>query len=430
MSELETTTQLKFDAVVKMDLDEQKMIIYEHGPNKYGMEAQFVARPGAEAEDDGWLVMYVHDESDMSADFHGRTQCVIIDAQNVEAGPVAAISLPERVPYGAHSMWRSDLKRPGETFSGAASAVDAGATHVGVIPRNKPRLFAFTDSQRPELLEAILVGVSRAALGLFVHGWSPQLARDDTEEYAFVRGAGLRFKELNRLGTHRLSQTKCEDGLDDLTATTLELYDVENDASCRLVREVLSILDLAHVCKPFRRAVDYPGFLGLQNVEEAVQGVPRLRDSRNGGIERFGADDIIQYLYEEYLDGAKPSFLVSLMGNLSRSASLDIKTDATRTESSRSWVQNASAKQPLVFWAYEASPFCAIVRKVLHELKLVHIVLPCARGSPRRTALYRRTGSFQVPFLEDPNTGTCLFESAEIVEYLRLTYSTNQKPAT
>lgn len=29
----------------------------------------------------------------------------------------------------------------------------------------------------------------------------------------------------------------------------------------------------------------------------------------------------------------------------------------------------------------------------------------------------------QVPYLEDPNTGVAMFESAEIVEYLKQTYA-------
>lgn len=30
---------------------------------------------------------------------------------------------------------------------------------------------------------------------------------------------------------------------------------------------------------------------------------------------------------------------------------------------------------------------------------------------------------FQVPYMEDPNTGTNMFESAEIIDYLRATYA-------
>ncbi|GAU31794.1 hypothetical protein TSUD_22400 [Trifolium subterraneum] len=47
----------------------------------------------------------------------------------------------------------------------------------------------------------------------------------------------------------------------------------------------------------------------------------------------------------------------------------------------------------------------------------------CARGSAKRNILYQKTGHFQVPFLEDPNTGIEMFESAEIIDYIRATYT-------
>ena len=40
-----------------------------------------------------------------------------------------------------------------------------------------------------------------------------------------------------------------------------------------------------------------------------------------------------------------------------------------------------------------------------------------------RAVLQSRTGTFQVPFIADPNTGVEMFESAEIVKYLDLTYT-------
>ncbi|MTV28722.1 glutathione S-transferase, partial [Nitriliruptoraceae bacterium ZYF776] len=79
--------------------------------------------------------------------------------------------------------------------------------------------------------------------------------------------------------------------------------------------------------------------------------------------------------------------------------------------------------QPLEVWSYEASPFSKLVREVLVELELPHILHSCARGSPKRQELYARVGHFQAPYLEDPNTGVKMFESAEIVEYLRATYA-------
>lgn len=46
----------------------------------------------------------------------------------------------------------------------------------------------------------------------------------------------------------------------------------------------------------------------------------------------------------------------------------------------------------------------------------------CARGSPKRQELLDRRGHFQVPYIEDPNTGVAMFESKDIVEYLKKTY--------
>ena len=36
--------------------------------------------------------------------------------------------------------------------------------------------------------------------------------------------------------------------------------------------------------------------------------------------------------------------------------------------------------------------------------------------------MHRTGGTFQVPYLEDPNTGVAMFESAEIIKYLGSRY--------
>jgi len=73
-------------------------------------------------------------------------------------------------------------------------------------------------------------------------------------------------------------------------------------------------------------------------------------------------------------------------------------------------------------YGYEASPFCKIVRERLVELELPHIQRTCGRGSSKRNELYMKTGRFQVPYLEDPNTDVKLFESADILDYLNEVY--------
>ena len=88
-----------FDGVMKYDSESASETTYSYGANRYGGEAVFAPRSGATAEDDGYLITFVHDEA---AD---QSECVIIDAQDVAAGPVATIVMPFRVPYGFHSGW-------------------------------------------------------------------------------------------------------------------------------------------------------------------------------------------------------------------------------------------------------------------------------------------------------------------------------------
>ena len=57
------------------------------------------AQGGGVSEDDGYLVCFVHDEAE------NQSECQIIDAQDITAGPVAAIIMPFRVPYGFHAGW-------------------------------------------------------------------------------------------------------------------------------------------------------------------------------------------------------------------------------------------------------------------------------------------------------------------------------------
>ncbi|KAG1673746.1 hypothetical protein FOA52_002315 [Chlamydomonas sp. UWO 241] len=69
----------------------------------YGGEAVFVPKtagmPKRGQEDDGWLLVYVHDEgSNMS-------KLYIYNAKTMDAKPVAVLRLPARVPYGFHGMF-------------------------------------------------------------------------------------------------------------------------------------------------------------------------------------------------------------------------------------------------------------------------------------------------------------------------------------
>jgi glutaredoxin len=77
---------------------------------------------------------------------------------------------------------------------------------------------------------------------------------------------------------------------------------------------------------------------------------------------------------------------------------------------------------PLELWSFEASPFCRIVRETLCTLEIPYHLRNVGKNSPNRDAFVERSGKMQVPFLADPNTQVELFESADIVRYLRATY--------
>ncbi len=83
---------------------------------------------------------------------------------------------------------------------------------------------------------------------------------------------------------------------------------------------------------------------------------------------------------------------------------------------------NRAPERPLELWSFEASPYCRIAREALSELEIPYLLHNVAKKSPSRKAFVERSGKMMVPYLVDPNTGQEMFESADIVKYLRDTY--------
>ena len=85
----------------KYDLDSGQKQVRDFGASNHLGEPIFVPRPGAKAEDDGWIMALKHDEAiDQSA-------LVILNAQDFDGEAVATITMPRRIPYGAHGNWMS-----------------------------------------------------------------------------------------------------------------------------------------------------------------------------------------------------------------------------------------------------------------------------------------------------------------------------------
>lgn len=89
----------------------------------YAQESRFVPRENGKSEDDGWIMSYVFDESQLDQDGNAgpnaKSELWIIDAKEMRE-VVCRVKLPQRVPYGLHGNWFSEeeilSQRPIETI--------------------------------------------------------------------------------------------------------------------------------------------------------------------------------------------------------------------------------------------------------------------------------------------------------------------------
>ncbi len=235
-------------------------------------------------------------------------------------------------------------------------------------------------------------------------------------------------------------------------AALLELFDFEGCPYCRKVRETLSELDLDYLARSSARGAssrvagialggkrqfpilhDANSFAKSAPSEargsergwgpaEKAQPLERLPATSSGAV-LYESEAIIDYLHTTY--GAGRSRWQTLLAPLDTAGST--LTSALRRRGKRVRDGLAGRPQPaqlLELWSFEASPYCRKVREELAELGLDYIVHNVAKRGRRRPVLVALGGKMQVPYLSDPNTGTALYESDDIVAYLRTAYGT------
>ena len=88
-----------FDGVMRYDHTTGESSSHMFGPGRFGSESPMAPCHDSQAEDDGYVVSFV---TDMNTD---RSECVVLDARDLAAGPVARIMLPQRISSGTHSCW-------------------------------------------------------------------------------------------------------------------------------------------------------------------------------------------------------------------------------------------------------------------------------------------------------------------------------------
>ncbi|MEW1655621.1 carotenoid oxygenase family protein [Streptomyces sp. NPDC093707] len=93
-------------ALLKHDLVRGTTEAHEFGRFGAVSEGVFVPAESPVAEDDGYVMAYVHDAE------RGAADLVILSAQDFTGEPVARVHLPVRIPLGLHGNWV-----PGEPWS-------------------------------------------------------------------------------------------------------------------------------------------------------------------------------------------------------------------------------------------------------------------------------------------------------------------------
>ena len=197
----------------------------------------------------------------------------------------------------------------------------------------------------------------------------------------------------------------------------LELYEFESCPYCRKVREVLSELDVEYVSRPCAKGSRNRAALKARGGK--VQ-VPYLVDP-NTKRELYESEEIITYLTEAYGQGRAPLARVFAPLNTfgaGLSSALRPRGGKVRPAATT----RAAPAQTLELWNFEASPYCRKVRETLCSLDLDSVVHNVAKKSTRRPELVALGGKMRVPYLVDPNTGTAMYESDDIVAYLDRTY--------
>ncbi|MEN9377407.1 MAG: hypothetical protein RL710_2564 [Pseudomonadota bacterium] len=220
-------------------------------------------------------------------------------------------------------------------------------------------------------------------------------------------------------------------------AQYLKLYDIEGCPDCRSVREALTALGLD--------AQIYPCPKGGQRFRPEAQ--------RLGGKQQFPllidpntkttlceSAAIIDYLFLTYAACPTPRTYQSSL----RRPLLDRRASSVRGQRG---VQARAATHPrrlLELWSFESSPYARLVRERLCELELPYVLHNIGkeqfadmgpavmrvkpgpykpRPGGRREKVLAQLGRIQVPYLEDPNTGTRMYESGAIIDYLEGQYA-------
>lgn len=215
----------------------------------------------------------------------------------------------------------------------------------------------------------------------------------------------------------------------------LILFDREGCPQCRFVREAFTELNLDVMITPCP--------IGGENIKKLEEDIgsnelPFLIDA-NTEQKIQGAESIVNYLFEQYRGKQAPQ---QLFANKFNQFASKLAT-GIRLNAGMKAQPSKGASQALTLYSFESSPYSRPVKELLCELELPYLLINLGKQqradmgpasfhftlkpykplpNTKRDAFFQQHGNVQVPYLVDPNTGTEMFESADIVKYLKNTY--------
>ncbi|KAI4332368.1 hypothetical protein L6164_017283 [Bauhinia variegata] len=198
----------------------------------------------------------------------------------------------------------------------------------------------------------------------------------------------------------------------------LQLFEFEACPFCRRVREALTELDLSVEVYPCPKgSIRHREVVKISGGKEQF---PFLIDP-NSGNSMYESGDIVKYLFERFGKGRGPS--VGLLESTVFTGWMPTILRAGRGMTL--WERSTPDPPPekLELFSYENNPYARIVREALCELELPYILHNVGEGSSRTKLLFAVSGSKEVPYIIDPNTG---FQSGDyklILSYLFQSYS-------
>jgi len=247
---------------------------------------------------------------------------------------------------------------------------------------------------------------------------------------------GTRLKALASTGTSllRVNRGVIVKGHRKTPEKPLQLFEAEYCPFCRHVRESLTELDLDAMIYPVPK-----GGNRFRNRLVKLGGkakVPFLHDP-NTGTKLYESEAIATYLYKEYgHDWEKVP---------ERRITTSTLASASRGKNGMFAKPSTAPKKPLELYSFEGSPYARLVRETLCELEIPYLLHNCGKtpgshadylppeyrakyvhdympGTENRRKFLERAGRIMMPYIVDPNTGTAMFETRQIRDYLRKTY--------